>query len=109
MTMKDKVEGKIKTPPIKVFYYNRALNLQRYFDNLIGNEDRHQNNYLITEDWRILLIDHSRSFRTGRNGRPSCPTGKEQGRPGPQEMPKDLFERRKPSALNKSGPLSATT
>jgi len=26
--------------------------------------DRHQNQYLITEDWRMILIDHSRSFRT---------------------------------------------
>jgi hypothetical protein len=58
-------QEKIKVPPIKVFYYNRALYLQRAFDNLIGNEDRHQNNYLFTEDWRMILIDHSRSFRTG--------------------------------------------
>jgi len=96
MTMKDKVEGKIKTPPIKVFYYNRALNLQRYFDNLIGNEDRHQNNYLITEDWRILLIDHSRSFRTGKKWTTELPYG-EKNKEGLvlKEMPKDLFERTK--------------
>jgi hypothetical protein len=31
---------------------------------LIANEDRHQNQYLITEDWRMILIDHSRSFRS---------------------------------------------
>ncbi len=96
MTMKDKVEGKIKTPPIKVFYYNRALNLQRYFDNLIGNEDRHQNNYLITEDWRILLIDHSRSFRTGKKWTTELPYG-EKNKEGLvlKEMPKDLFEKTK--------------
>jgi hypothetical protein len=58
-------QEKIKVPPIKVFYYNRDLYLQRAFDNLIANEDRHQNNYLFTEDWRMILIDHSRSFRTG--------------------------------------------
>ena len=40
--------------------------LQRAFDNLIANEDRHLGNYLITKDRRILLIDHSRSFRTSR-------------------------------------------
>jgi hypothetical protein len=66
MTLKKKVEKKIKTPSYKVFYWNRALYLQRFFDNFIGNEDRHQNNYLITADWRLILIDHSRSFRTSK-------------------------------------------
>jgi hypothetical protein len=96
MTMKDKVEGKIKTPPIKVFYYNRALNLQRFFDNLIGNEDRHQNNYLITEDWRILLIDHSRTFRTGKDWTTKIPYG-EKNKEGLvlKEMSKELFEKTK--------------
>jgi hypothetical protein len=96
MTMKDKVEQKIKTPPIKVFNYNRALNLQRFFDNLIGNEDRHQNNYLITEDWRIILIDHSRSFRTGKKWTTELPYG-EKNKEGLvlKEMPKDLLEKAK--------------
>jgi hypothetical protein len=64
MSLKDKYEQNIDTPSYKVFPWNRALYLQRAFDNLIANEDRHQNQYLITEDWRIILIDHSRSFRT---------------------------------------------
>jgi len=55
---------KIKTPGPKVNGFFRALFLQRAFDNLIANEDRHQRNYLIMEDWRMILIDHSRSFRT---------------------------------------------
>lgn len=66
MSLKEKYEEKIKTPNIKVFYWNRSLYLQRAFDNLIANEDRHQNQYLITEDWRMILIDHSRSFRTSK-------------------------------------------
>jgi hypothetical protein len=33
------------------------------FDSLIDNADRHLNNLLITTDWEIALIDHSRSFR----------------------------------------------
>jgi hypothetical protein len=64
MSLKDKYEQDIKTPSYKVFPWNRALYLQRAFDNLIANEDRHQNQYLIMEDWRMILIDHSRSFRT---------------------------------------------
>ncbi len=64
MSLKEKYEQNIKTPSYKVFPWNRALYLQRAFDNLIANEDRHQNQYLITDDWRMILIDHSRSFRT---------------------------------------------
>ena len=35
----------------------------RLWDNLIYNTDRNMGNMKITEDWRILLIDHSRTFR----------------------------------------------
>ena len=55
---------KLNPPSLKVNGFFRALFLQRAFDNLISNEDRHQRNYLITDDWRMILIDHSRSFRT---------------------------------------------
>lgn len=64
ITLKVKQTKKIKTPSYKVYYWNRALYLQRAFDNLIANNDRHQNQYLVTEDFRMLLIDHSRSFQT---------------------------------------------
>ena len=37
----------------------------RLFDALIDNTDRHAGNQLYTlDDWRLHLIDHSRSFRT---------------------------------------------
>lgn len=94
MTMKGKVERKIPVPPAKVFSYNRALNLQRAFDNLIGNEDRHQNNYLITEDWRIILIDHSRTFRTTKKWTTELPYG-EKNREGLilKTMPRAMLEK----------------
>lgn len=63
---KHKNEQNIKVPNIKVFSYNRATYLRWAFDNLIGNEDRTAGNIFITEDWRIILPDHSRSFRTSR-------------------------------------------
>ncbi len=66
MNLKEKVENKVKCPPRRVFYWNHAIYLQRAFDNLIANEDRHQKQILITEDWRMILIDHSRSFRTSK-------------------------------------------
>jgi hypothetical protein len=66
MTLKQRVEDDVKMPSYKVFPWNRGLYLQRAFDNLIANEDRHQNQYLILEDWRMILIDHSRSFRISK-------------------------------------------
>jgi len=67
ISLKAKYEKNIDVRPRqKIFYWNRALRIQRAFDNLIANEDRHQNNFLITEDWRLILIDHSRSFRTSK-------------------------------------------
>jgi len=38
--------------------------LTRAWDSLIANEDRTQQNILYTEDWRIILFDHSRAFRS---------------------------------------------
>jgi len=38
--------------------------LTRAFDSLIANEDRTQQNIFYTKDWRVILIDHSRSFRS---------------------------------------------
>lgn len=63
---KDKNEQNIKIPSDKVTSYNRANYLRWAFDNLIANEDRHTGNIFITKDWRIILPDHSRSFRTSR-------------------------------------------
>lgn len=42
----------------------RMQYLARAFDSLIANEDRSLQNTLLTEDWRTILIDHSRSFRS---------------------------------------------
>jgi hypothetical protein len=60
---------KLAPPGIKAMYFARVLCLQRAFDNLIYNVDRHQRNYLIEEDWRVILIDHSRSFATSKKAR----------------------------------------
>lgn len=64
MDLRRKTREKIETPTDKVYYWNNSIYLQRAFDNLIANRDRNQGNILITKDWRMILIDHSRSFRT---------------------------------------------
>jgi hypothetical protein len=66
MSLKQKEADNVKPPSYKVFPLNRAIYLQRAFDNLIGNEDRTTNNVLITKDWGLYLIDHSRAFRTSK-------------------------------------------
>ncbi len=62
---RDVLEGRTKVPEgIQGVRINLEVYLQRAFDNLICNEDRHANNIQITKDWRLILIDHSRTFRT---------------------------------------------
>jgi hypothetical protein len=67
--METVVKKDLRPPGIKALYNARNLCLQRAFDNLIYNVDRHQRNYLIMEDWRMILIDHSRSFATTKRAR----------------------------------------
>jgi hypothetical protein len=69
MSLKTREEKKIKMPSYKIFPWNRATYLQRFWDNLIDNVDRHMNQILITKDWRMILIDHSRSFRDSRTSK----------------------------------------
>ena len=49
-------------PPDKETWDREVLRM-RLFDQLIYNVDRHANNILITQDFHLRLIDHSRSFR----------------------------------------------
>jgi hypothetical protein len=50
--------------PFRTEAWKKAGYISQLFDNLIGNEDRHLGNVLVTGDFRALLIDHSRTFRT---------------------------------------------
>jgi hypothetical protein len=50
-------------PPASQFWVDE-LNVVRVFDQLIYNTDRNQGNLLITPDWKLWMIDHTRAFRT---------------------------------------------
>jgi hypothetical protein len=95
VTMEAVRHKKLTPPGLKVNPFFRCLFLQRAFDNLISNEDRHLRNYLIMDDWRMILIDHSRSFRTaGKFTKSLIYTAKH--REGPKlmsELPRDLVEK----------------
>jgi hypothetical protein len=50
-------------PPATDDWVNQ-MNTIRVFDQLIGNTDRNQGNLLITPEWKVWMIDHTRAFRT---------------------------------------------
>lgn len=62
----DIMEEKIPMPQEKLDHLNKMKYLARAFDSLIANADRTQENIHYTKDWRMILIDHSQSFRSGK-------------------------------------------
>jgi len=46
--------------------WNQQIQMVRVFDQLIANTDRNLGNLLISSDWRIWPIDHTRAFRLNR-------------------------------------------
>jgi hypothetical protein len=43
--------------------WNKQMYIVRVFDQLIFNTDRNLQNLLMTPDWRLWMIDHTRAFR----------------------------------------------
>ncbi|MFC2170161.1 hypothetical protein ACFLRM_06340 [Acidobacteriota bacterium] len=62
----DIVKQKVDIPASEYDHVNKVKYLARAFDSLIANEDRTQQNILYTKDWRMILIDHSRAFRSSK-------------------------------------------
>ena len=52
------LEGSVPRTP----EFSRQISRMKMFDNLISNADRNAGNFLLDQDWRIVLIDHSRAF-----------------------------------------------
>ena len=49
-------------PPDKETW-NRQMQIVHVFDQLIYNTDRNLQNMVITKDWKVWMIDHTRAFR----------------------------------------------
>jgi hypothetical protein len=64
MSELDRNKEKIDIPIQYATRWSYRKYLMRAFDSLIGNEDRTQENIRYASNWRIILIDHSRSFRS---------------------------------------------
>ncbi|MCX6599752.1 MAG: hypothetical protein NTV70_25645 [Acidobacteria bacterium] len=56
-----RVKDKINPPDLPD--WNNQMFILRVFDQLIYNTDRNLGNMLITNDWRVVMIDHTRAFR----------------------------------------------
>ena len=57
----DRLKKKVQPPnPSK---WNETMQMVRIFDQLILNVDRNMGNLLITKDWNVWAIDHTRAFR----------------------------------------------
>jgi hypothetical protein len=61
-----RMDESIEIPEGKLLDWNKNKYIMRAFDCLIANEDRTQQNIRYTDDWRMILIDHSRSFRSSK-------------------------------------------
>ena len=55
---------KKKISPPNLGRWNQQMQMVRLFDQLIANVDRNLGNLIITNDWTIWAIDHTRAFRT---------------------------------------------
>jgi len=54
---------KKKVEPPDQDRWNRQMYTVRVFDQLVFNTDRNLGNLMITKDWQIWMVDHTRAFR----------------------------------------------
>ncbi len=62
----DRIENGVQMPESHIYEWENRKYLTRAFDCIIANDDRTQQNIRYTKDWRTILIDHSRAFRSTR-------------------------------------------
>ena len=64
MTEKERISRGARAPDVGL--WNKQMYRTRVLDQLIYNIDRNLGNLVITKDWKIWAIDHTRAFRTHR-------------------------------------------
>jgi hypothetical protein len=60
-TEKTRVKDRVEPPD--AVRWNKQLQMMNVFDALAYNTDRNRGNILITPDWKLWMIDHTRAFR----------------------------------------------
>ena len=63
VTMDERERLARRVEPPDAGRWNAYMETIRVFDQLIFNTDRSQENLLITKDWSVWMIDHTRAFR----------------------------------------------
>lgn len=66
MDEKKRLDKNEKPPVPARAKWNKQIYILRIFDQLIANKDRNQHNIVITKNWNIWMIDHTRAFRIYR-------------------------------------------
>jgi hypothetical protein len=61
----ERLEKKLVAPDAEA--WSQQIFKTRLFDQLIANVDRHLNNILVTKEFNLRLVDHSRAFRINQN------------------------------------------
>ena len=79
-----RVQQKIRPPD--TVDWQRQWDVMRVFRELVDDTDRNQTNMLITEDWRVWMVDFTRAFRKTKALRApeqlrQCPRGPAGTRP----------------------------
>lgn len=59
--------GPPSPPGVHAARWNRQLIKAKMFDNLIFNKDPNLGNWLVDPAWNLILIDHTRSFTSGKD------------------------------------------
>lgn len=62
----ERIDNGIEIPESSKYQWENRKYLTRAFDCIVANDDRTQQNIRYTKDWRTILIDHSRAFRSTR-------------------------------------------
>lgn len=92
---KTRQERNIPIPKVYVDRWIKRKYLMRAFDCLIANEDRTQQNVRYTDDWRTIIIDHSRSFRSSGKFTKQLIYGRKgiKGEKPMRQLPRDFVEK----------------
>jgi len=60
--------GQVPGPPsIEFARWNQQVVRAKMFDNLVGNPDPNQGNWLVDSQWNLILIDHTRALTTRKD------------------------------------------
>lgn len=96
MDLRKKNSDKIETPSDMLYAWNNAIYMTWAFDTLIANKDRNAGTILITKNWRLMLIDHSRSFGTSvESAKEPIYDEEKQAAEGMKRLPRTFVEKLK--------------